>query len=136
LIAIEAHAQGAVLPVRVQPAARRNALAGERAGALRVSVTQAPEKGKANRAIVEVLCRALGLRKNRIDLLSGDTTANERFLVGGIDPSELAARLAAALETERRQADAGDWSARAEVIPQRRTSRSDSLRRTRQGYSS
>ncbi|MGH7192426.1 MAG: DUF167 domain-containing protein [Candidatus Saccharimonadales bacterium] len=32
---------------------------------LRVSATQAPEKGKANQAIVEFLSRRLGLKKSR-----------------------------------------------------------------------
>ncbi len=34
--------------------ARRNEFLGEQDGALRVSVTQSPERGKANKAIVEL----------------------------------------------------------------------------------
>ena len=62
MIRFEAHAQGTILPVRAHPGARRNEIRGEHDGALRVSVTAAPEKGKANKAIIELLAEALGLR--------------------------------------------------------------------------
>ena len=42
---------------------------------LKVCVTQAAEKGKANKALVELLGKALSLRKSQIELLSGETVA-------------------------------------------------------------
>jgi uncharacterized protein len=53
---------GVVVCVRAQPRARANAIRGEQAGALKVSVTQAAEKGKANRAILDLLARHRELR--------------------------------------------------------------------------
>ncbi len=41
---IQQHAEGATLPLRVQPKAKRNSLLGEQAGALKVSVTRARRK--------------------------------------------------------------------------------------------
>ena len=38
------HAEGSTLSVRARPGARRNAVLGERNGALRVAVTAAPEQ--------------------------------------------------------------------------------------------
>jgi uncharacterized protein (TIGR00251 family) len=93
VIAIEKHAEGAILPVRAQPGARRNAVGGEQDGQLKVAVTQVAEKGKANRAIIEVLARELGLRKSQIELLSGETAARKRFLIRGLTPAELIARI-------------------------------------------
>jgi len=40
-------------------------------------VTQVAEKGKANDAIIEVLCRELSLRKSQIALLSGANVPQE-----------------------------------------------------------
>ncbi|MBS0208602.1 MAG: DUF167 domain-containing protein [Planctomycetes bacterium] len=94
---VESHPQGAVLAVKAQPGARRNGIVGLRNGALRVAVTQAPERGKANRAIIEVLADELELRRGQIELLSGDTSAEKRFLIAGVTAEELSRRVEAAL---------------------------------------
>ncbi len=88
-IQIEPHAEGIVIAVRAQPGAKKNGITGEHDGALKVSVTQAPEKGKANKAIVEVLARQLGLKKSQVSLLSGQTTQQKRFLLSGVDEAEV-----------------------------------------------
>ncbi len=75
MIDVIPHARGAVLRVRVQPGAKKDALLGERAGALRVSVTAAPERGKANEAVVELLARSLGLKRSAVTLIAGETSA-------------------------------------------------------------
>lgn len=93
MIRLEPHAEGTILPVLVRAGARRNAILGEHAGALRVAVAQAPEKGKANRAVTVLLATMLGLRASQIELVSGPTAPNKRFLLRGVGPDELAARI-------------------------------------------
>jgi uncharacterized protein YggU (UPF0235/DUF167 family) len=93
VIALAPHPEGTVLPVRAHAGARRNEVGGEQDGMLRVSVTQAPEKGKANKAILTLLAKALGVRKSQIELTAGETSPNKRFLVRGLAPGELAARI-------------------------------------------
>lgn len=95
LISLEQRDTGIILPVRAQPGAKKNALTGEHAGQLKVSVTQAPEKGKANAAIVDVLADALGLRRSQISLISGETSSQKKFLITGITIEELQSRIAA-----------------------------------------
>ncbi len=97
MIALESHAAGTILPVRAHAAARRNQLQGEHAGCLQVSVTQAPEKGKANKAIAALLARALELRKSQIELIAGETSPQKRFLIRDVAASELARRIEKAL---------------------------------------
>jgi uncharacterized protein len=94
MIAIAPHAGGLVLPVLAHPGAKRAGVFGERAGSLRVAVTTAPDKGKANVAIQSVLAVALGCKANQITLLSGETSRRKRFLIAGITPDQLARRLA------------------------------------------
>ena len=94
MIELEPHAEGVILPVRAQPGARRNEVRGEQDGMLKVSVTQAPEKGKANKAIIALLSKSLGLRKSQIELLSGETARQKRFLVRDIETDELQTRIA------------------------------------------
>jgi uncharacterized protein YggU (UPF0235/DUF167 family) len=96
MIGLEPHPQGTVLPVRAQAGARRNGLRGEQAGQLKVSVTQVAEKGKANEAIVAVLSTSLAIKKSQIELLSGPTAAQKKFLIRGVTPAELATRIARA----------------------------------------
>ena len=92
-IQLDATPSGIVLPVKAQPGARRNGITGEHAGALKVAVTQAPEKGKANDAIIDVLVEALGLKRNQIELISGATSPQNKFLVTGLTRQELDARI-------------------------------------------
>lgn len=86
------------LPVQAQPGARRNAVVGVRDGRLRVAVTQAPEKGKANEALVEVLAEVLDLKKSQIALVSGETSRQKQFLITGLSLAELSQRIAVCLE--------------------------------------
>jgi uncharacterized protein (TIGR00251 family) len=94
MIALFAHAEGSVVPVRAQPGARKNAITGEHAGSLKVAVTAPPERGKANEAIAELLAEALGCRSSHVELIAGATAREKRFLVRGLVPDELKARLA------------------------------------------
>ena len=95
MIALAAHAQGTVLPVRAQPGARNNAIVGLHAGALRIAVSAPAEKGKANAAIQTLLAEAIGCKPAQVELLSGASTRQKRFLILGITPEDLRRRLGA-----------------------------------------
>ena len=88
---------GVLLPVRAQPGARISAIRGVASGALKVSVTAAPEKGKANKALVQVLAKSLGLRRSQLRLVSGETSQQKRYLVRGVTAGELSERIKMAL---------------------------------------
>jgi hypothetical protein len=93
MIALEPHPEGTILRVRAYAGSRRNGICGEQNGVLRVSVTQAPEKGKANKALRELLARELSLRKPQIELVSGANCSQKRFLIRGVAPEELLGRI-------------------------------------------
>ncbi len=97
MIDLQPHPAGVLLPVKAQPGARVNAVRGEQNGALKVAVTQVAEKGKANKAIVEVLAKSLGLKRSQVELASGETSSEKKFVVRDVTVDELAARIAAAL---------------------------------------
>ena len=99
MIALEPHPEGTILPVRARPGARRNEIRGEQDGMLKVCVTQAPEKGKANKALIAVLAKGLSLRKPQIELIAGATSSQKRFLVRDIVPEELAEQIERVLES-------------------------------------
>lgn len=89
MIELQDDPRGVVLRVRAQAGARKNAILGEREGMLRVAVCAAPEKGKANRAIIELLSEALNVSKSSIELLSGESSPQKRFLICDAKASEL-----------------------------------------------
>lgn len=89
----QATAEGVILPVQAQPGARKNGVMGVHSGRLKVAVTQAPEKGKANRALIEVLAGALGVKKAQVTLLSGETSSQKKFLIEGLSIDEVQTRL-------------------------------------------
>ena len=92
-ITLQPHAEGTILPVRAHPGARRSEIRGQQEGMLKVFVTQAPEKGKANKALIGVLAKGLGLRKSQIELISGETSSRKRFLVRDVSPDVLSDRI-------------------------------------------
>ena len=91
--ALEPHPDGTILPVRAHPGARRNEIRGVQDGMLKVSVTQSPEKGKADKALVELLSKKLGLKKSQIELIAGESSHQKRFLIRGISTERLAERI-------------------------------------------
>ncbi len=93
MIELSEHADGFLLPVRAQPGARKNGIRGEQSGMLKVCVTQVAEKGKANKALAEVIAKGLGLKMHQVELFSGGTHAQKKFLIRGITRDELQQRL-------------------------------------------
>ena len=91
------HAEGVILPVKAQPGARTTGIRGEYGGALKVSVSQVAEKGKANLALIDVLAESLNLTHSQIELIAGETQPRKRFLIRGMTRGELSRRIAAAI---------------------------------------
>lgn len=70
---------GAILAVRVTPQARRAGIARDTSGQLRVAVTVAPEKGRANAAVRKLLAEGLGVAPSRLTLLRGQGARDKQF---------------------------------------------------------
>src|SRR5262245_41601929 len=83
------HAEGCVLTVRAQPTAKRNAVMGEHAGSLKVAVTAPPEDGRANQALIEVLAKALAVKRSQLEIVSGHAQREKRLLIRGKKAQDL-----------------------------------------------
>jgi uncharacterized protein (TIGR00251 family) len=86
-------AEGLILRVRAQPRASRDALAGEREGALVVRLTAPPVGGAANEALARLLARALGVAPSAVRILSGAASRQKRVAVAGVDAVSARERL-------------------------------------------
>jgi uncharacterized protein (TIGR00251 family) len=84
MINFESHPEGVVVPVRVSAGASRDRIMGEHGGALKLSVAAAPERGKANKAVCELVAKALGVSRSQVTVLSGDTSRDKKLLVAGL----------------------------------------------------
>jgi uncharacterized protein (TIGR00251 family) len=70
------------LRLRVRAGASRSAVHGAHGGALKLGVTAAPEKGKANRAVIALLAEALGVPAASVELVSGQTSPDKVVSIG------------------------------------------------------
>ena len=97
---LEFHPQGVVIRVKARPGARRNAFAGLHDGALRIDVTAAPEKGKANEAIIVLLAKSFDVAKSSIELISSPAIPQKRFLLHGLQLAGAERQLASLLDAD------------------------------------
>ncbi|HZE50781.1 MAG TPA: DUF167 domain-containing protein [Jatrophihabitantaceae bacterium] len=86
---------GLRIAVRVRPGASRTSVGGRYGdAALVVTVSARPVDGQANRAVVEAIAAAFGLRRSAVTLLTGQLARDKVLFVAG-DPELLGQRLAA-----------------------------------------
>ncbi|MBN1803822.1 MAG: DUF167 domain-containing protein [Sedimentisphaerales bacterium] len=62
-------------------------------GMLKVKVSAAPEKGKANKDLVKFLAERLGVKKNAISIISGQTSPVKHIQILGISSDMLMEKL-------------------------------------------
>lgn len=72
---------GTEIAVRVTPRAARNLVTVDTQGGIRIYVTTVPEDGKATKAVVALLAKAMGIAKTRLVLLRGATARDKLFRV-------------------------------------------------------
>lgn len=70
--------------VKLAPASRRNAVLGWEGDILKCAVTAAPEKGKANAALIELLAKNLSVPKTSIRVVSGDVSRLKILEIEGL----------------------------------------------------
>jgi uncharacterized protein len=83
----------AVLEIVVVPRASAARVGPYAAGVLRVRVVRPPADGEANRAVIRLVARALGLAPSSVELMTGARARRKRLRIDGIDADELARRL-------------------------------------------
>ena len=70
------------LSLKVIPKASKNEIVGLLDdGSLKVKVTAAPEKGKANTAVSELLADAFGVPKRNVTIVSGETARTKTVAI-------------------------------------------------------
>jgi uncharacterized protein (TIGR00251 family) len=81
------------LAVKVTPNAGRSEITGVKEGILQVRIGAPPDKGKANRELVDFLSKMLGVRKSSILIIKGGTSRNKVIVIEGMTGDEILKRL-------------------------------------------
>lgn len=85
------------MPVRVRPGASRTRVGGRYEGpygpALVVAVSAVPVEGKATKAVLVAVAKALGVRRSAVTVRVGETSRDKLLRISD-PPSDLARRVA------------------------------------------
>ena len=84
---------GVRIAIKAVPGAGRDEIVGPLGDRLKVRVSAPPEGGKANRAICTLLAAALGLKRNRVEIVAGRAHAEKTVEIHGVSAGEAAERL-------------------------------------------
>ncbi len=94
MIDVQERDGAAIFPVRVQPRASKDEIAGEMSGALKVRLRAPAVEDRANDALVEFLAQLLKTPKSAVRILSGDRSRTKRIEIRGVTGQQIQALLA------------------------------------------
>jgi len=80
----------------VSPGAARSELVGRHGAGWRVRIAVPPERGRANRALEQLLAEALGVGRDRVAVVTGRATRRKVVEIEELDAGEIDRRLDAA----------------------------------------
>lgn len=84
-IPLEQRGDAVRIPVRAQPRASRDEIVGEHGGALKVRLAAPPVEGAANKALVKLLAKRMGVPRSAVSVVAGETGRNKVVEVAGVD---------------------------------------------------
>ena len=89
------------LRLRVTPGARRSELVGRHGDAWKLRVRGAPEQGRANAAVEQLLAELLAVPRASVEVVVGHTVRDKVVALAGIEQAEAERRLVACAEGTR-----------------------------------
>jgi len=91
LIPVTESDQGIVFQVRVVPRSSRSEIAGIRDDALKVRLKASPVEGRANDECIRFFAALLGVKRDRVRILSGLKSKTKTIAVSGLRKKDLEA---------------------------------------------
>ena len=79
--------------VKVVPASSKTVLVGVLDGMLKLRVTAVPEKGKANKSIIDFLAKKLGVNKKTVTITAGMSSPVKQIRISGISVNDVLEKL-------------------------------------------
>ncbi len=78
---------------KIVPGSSRTAVVGLLESMVKIKVAAPPEKGKANQNLIAFLAKRLGVRKNDIQIVAGQTNPVKHVQIVGVSPETLLEKL-------------------------------------------
>ena len=79
-----------IFTVKVVPGSSKTQTAGLLNGMIKIRISAAPEKGKANKALIDFIAEQLDVKSTAVSIISGLRTAVKRVQVTGIRADKIA----------------------------------------------
>jgi uncharacterized protein (TIGR00251 family) len=77
------------LAVKITPNAGRNEITGFKDDVLNIKIGAPPEKGKANKELIDFLAEKLRIRKSSVTIIRGQTSHRKIIAIEGIDQADI-----------------------------------------------
>jgi hypothetical protein len=91
---VEEHKDGVVFVAKIVPGSSGpTRICGLLDDMLKVKVSAAPEKGKANQCLIKFLSKQLDIKKNSISIISGITSPVKQIRISGVSSRTLLKKL-------------------------------------------
>ena len=84
---------GIVFSAKIVPGSSKTCVTGALGGMVKIKVSTAPEKGKANQRLIEFLAKKLGVKKNAVSIISGSRSPVKQVKVMGTTREKLLEKL-------------------------------------------
>jgi|WetSurMetagenome_2_1015567.scaffolds.fasta_scaffold91049_2 uncharacterized protein len=81
------------IAIKVTPNAGRSQVVDFSNGEWRIKIGAPPDKGKANKELIIFLSKFLGLRKDNIEILTGDKSHHKIVAITGLSQDEITKKL-------------------------------------------
>ena len=82
-----------IFTAKIIPGSSKTSLAGILGGMLKIKIAAPAEKGKANKAVIDFLSEKIGVKKNNIAIISGQSSPVKQIRISGISANELLSKL-------------------------------------------
>jgi uncharacterized protein (TIGR00251 family) len=82
--------------ITVSPGAARTELVGRHGDGWRARIAAPPERGRANRALIELVAELVGMSRDQVSVVAGAGSRRKVVEVEGLEPDDLDRRLAEA----------------------------------------
>jgi len=90
---IQEDEHGVTFVAKIVPGSSKTAVAGILDDMIKVKVAAPPEKGKANQCLIAFLAKKLGIKKNAIQIVTGQTNPVKHVQINGISAEALLTQL-------------------------------------------
>lgn len=90
---LAAIAGGIELSLQIQPRAGRTGVVGPHGDALKIRLTAPPVDGEANKELIRLLAKTLGVAKSAVTIMSGTTGRRKRVRVAGLRAEDVARKM-------------------------------------------